>query len=71
MGTPRNSSQGEYVTFLVTNLIKLGGLIVAINEALFEDPRDPVAFGIAALMMAGAQSVDTFFTSFFGWKEKR
>ncbi len=56
----------ERAGLVVTNLIKLGGLIVAINEALIEPTLRPGALGLAALMMAGAQSLEAFLTSFFG-----
>ena len=54
----------------VTNLIKLGGLAIAGNEALMQDsPHDPVVFAVAAFMMAGAQGLDSFLTNFFGDKK--
>lgn len=55
---------------VVTNLIKLGGLIVALNEVLGHEVIRPGALGIAALMMAGAQSLETFMSSFFGGPKK-
>lgn len=67
-------STSERLPFLpgliVTNLIKLGGLVVALNEALIEPAIRPGALGIAALMMAGAQSLETFLTAFFGAGKK-
>jgi hypothetical protein len=58
----------ERVTFVVTNLIKLGGLAVVINEAFVEPLIRSEALMVAAIMMAGAQSLETFFHSFFGSK---
>lgn len=56
---------------LVTNLIKLGGLAIAGNEALLqESPHDPVVFAVAAFMMAGAQGLDSFLTNFLGDRQK-
>lgn len=53
---------------VVTNLTKLGGLAIAINEALIRtDPR-PVALAVAAFMMAGAQGAETFLEKFLGTK---
>jgi hypothetical protein len=57
----------EQAGFVVTNLIKLGGLVLVFHDALTAPPGlDPVTLGIAAFMMAGAQGLDTFFQSFFG-----
>jgi hypothetical protein len=51
---------------VVTSLIKLGGLILAANEALFQPPpHDAVVFGLAAFMMAGAQGIDSLLGSIF------
>jgi hypothetical protein len=51
---------------VVTSLIKLGGLILAGNEALFQSaPHDAVVFGLAAFMMAGAQGIDSLLSSIF------
>lgn len=61
-------SSGETATLVVTNLTKLAGLIVALFEVLGREEIRPGALAIAALMMAGAQSLDTFFKSFFGGK---
>jgi hypothetical protein len=54
----------------VTNAIKLGGLLIAGNEAILQDsPHDAVVFAVAAFMMAGAQGLDSFLTAFFGDKK--
>jgi hypothetical protein len=54
---------------LVTLLIKLGGLALAGNEALFvQPPRDSVVFGVAAFMMAGATGLDNIIDNFLGRK---
>lgn len=52
--------------FLVTNLIKLGGLAIAINEVLLRSELRPVALGVAAFMMAGAQGIETLFDRLLG-----
>lgn len=59
----------ERVSVIVTNLIKLGGLIVALNEALVRSDLRPGGIALSALMMAGAQSLESFLTSFFGEKK--
>lgn len=41
-------------TLLITNLIKLGGLLVAVHEAL--TTKDAVVMASATFMMAGAQA---------------
>jgi hypothetical protein len=61
----RSSSTSELVPLVVTNLIKLGGLVVVLHEAFRPEIR-PGALGIAALMMAGAIPIETFLRSFFG-----
>lgn len=53
-------------TLIVTNLIKLGGLLVALNEVFLKPEIRSGGIALAALMMAGAQSLETFLTSFFG-----
>lgn len=60
---PTNPGQ---VGLVITNLTKLAGLVVVVNEALFEPVLRPEVIGIAALMMAGAQGLETFLRSFFG-----
>lgn len=56
----------ERSTLIVTNLIKLGGLAVALNEVFVKPEIRSGGIALAALMMAGAQSLETFLTSFFG-----
>lgn len=54
----------------ITNLIRVGGLLIALNEAFFgTSPHDPLPFGIAAFMMAGAQALDSLFPAVFGGKK--
>lgn len=53
-----NDTRGFSV--LVTNLIKLGGLGMAINEGLLRAELRPLALAVYAFMMAGAQGVETF-----------
>jgi len=69
----RKTTQGDSAVraaTVVTNLIKLGGLAIAGNEALLQgSPHDPVVFAVAAFMMAGAQGIDSFVGSFFGDKK--
>lgn len=62
-------SPSEKWGLIVTNVVKLGGLIVALNEALVEPVIRPGAIAIAALMMAGAQSLESFLAAFFGTKK--
>lgn len=62
---------GERAGFVITNLIKLGGLVLVMHDA-FTDPSgvDPGTLAIAAFMMAGAQGLDSFFQAFFGGGRK-
>jgi hypothetical protein len=59
------------VTLIVTNLIKLGGLVVGVHE-IFVHSASPNAIVLAysALMMAGGQASETavlgFIERFFG-----
>lgn len=71
-GPPLDPQRSPFEKFalIVTNLVRLGGLVVAVNEALVEPTIRPSAIAIAALMMAGAQSLDTFLGSFFGAPKK-
>jgi hypothetical protein len=56
--------------FAITSVIKLGGLLIAANEALLNpEPHDPVVFAVAAFMMAGAQGIDSFLSSMLGGRK--
>lgn len=64
-------SAGEQAGFVITNLIKLGGLVLVLHDAFSAPPGvDPGTLAIAAFMMAGAQGLDSFFTAFFGGGKK-
>ena len=66
---PREGETAVRAASAVTNLIKLGGLAIAGNEALLQgSPHDPVVFAVAAFMMAGAQGIDSFLSNFLGNK---
>jgi hypothetical protein len=56
----------ERASLVVMNLIKLAGVLVVLNEVFAEPHIREGALAVAALMMAGAQSVETFFSAFFG-----
>lgn len=58
---------GERAGLLITNLIKLGGLVLVFYDA-FTPPSGIAAstWAGAAFMMAGAQGIETFITSLFG-----
>lgn len=49
-------SQSERRGLWLTDLIKLGGFVIAIHEAF--TTRDPVVFATASVMMAGAQGAE-------------
>lgn len=53
--TNGNGSAARGVTLILTNLTKLGGLAVAINEAIFRTDVRPGVLAVSAFMMAGAQ----------------
>jgi hypothetical protein len=56
---------GARAAYAVTNLIKLAGIAIALNEALIRADGRPVAFAIAAFMLAGAQNLDTLIDRVF------
>lgn len=59
-------------TNLLTLTIKAVGIAIAANEAFLTEPqvRDPLAFGIAAFMMAGAQGFDNIVGNLLGGGKK-
>jgi hypothetical protein len=62
-----NHPTATWVAGLITSLIKIGGLVIAGNEALLSpSPHDPVVFAVAAFMMAGAQGLDSLLNSALG-----
>lgn len=56
----------ERLGLVVINLIKLGGLAVVLNEVFVQPELRTKALAVAALMMAGATSLESFFEHFFG-----
>lgn len=58
----------ERAALVVTNLTKLAGIVLAVNEALVEDQLRSEVLIVAAFMMAGAQALESVLTSFFGGK---
>lgn len=58
----------EGVSLAVTNLIKLGGLIGAMNELLIEEVVDPKKLAFIAVMLAGAQGIENFLKGVFQQK---
>jgi len=67
---PAPSQEGKnflQAASLLTLFIKMGGVVLAIHEAIFVDPpRDGIVFAIAAFMMAGATGLDNLIDRFFG-----
>jgi hypothetical protein len=51
---------------LVTNLAKLAGVIVTLNETLLRSQLRPIALAVSALMIAGAQGVETVLDRLLG-----
>lgn len=64
--TPSGRESSAAYGLLITNLIKLGGLGVVINEAILRTEARSLSLGIAAFMMAGAQGVETLIDRLFG-----
>lgn len=65
-----NGSQDFWqgVSLAVTNLIKLGGLVAAMNELLIEDQVDPRKLAFIAVMLAGTQGLENFLKGVFSSK---
>lgn len=57
-------SNGRLSTLVVTNLIKVGGLILAMKEGLGPEVR-PGTLAVAAFMMAGAQGFENLLMRLF------
>ena len=59
-----------WLALIVTNAIKLGGLVVALDEILVQPIAKPLPLVVAVVMMTGAQSVEEavfhFVERFFG-----
>lgn len=55
MKSSTSSRVARGFTLVVTNLTKLGGLVVALNEMLIRPSLRPAVLAEAAFMMAGAQ----------------
>lgn len=71
METPAQEQQdrrspAQAFGILITNLIKAGGLAVAVNESLLRTELRPSVLAIAAFMMAGATGAETLIDKLFG-----
>lgn len=65
-GTPARAATA--LSDIVTNLTKLAGIVVVINEVMArgEQPVRPAVLVIAALMLAGAQGVESILDRVLG-----
>lgn len=63
-GQRQSASRGT--ALVITNLIKIGGLAVAVNEALIRTNLRPGALGVAAFMMAGATGIESLLDKLLG-----
>lgn len=68
-GLEKNGVPAAKAVGRITNAIKLGGLIIALNEALIQNPADSRMLGLAAFMMAGAQGIESILSYLFGQKK--
>lgn len=50
---------GHGFGLLITNATKIAGVVVTVNETLLRTDLRPIALAVAALMIAGAQGVET------------
>lgn len=53
-------------TLLVSNVARLAGVVVTINETLLRPDLRPIALAVAALMIAGAQGLESFVEKLLG-----
>lgn len=58
----------EGVSLGVTNLIKVGGLVAAMNELLQDGPLDTKRVALIGVMLAGTQGIENFLKGVFGSK---
>jgi len=72
LGEPQDqrTGPGERFGLIVTNVTKLTGLVIAFNEVVVRDTIRSGAIALAALLVTGAQSLETFLTTFFGGGKK-
>jgi hypothetical protein len=61
-----NGKVARAISLAVTNCTKLAGVAVAVHESLFRTELRPIVIGVAALMIAGAQGLETFLDKLFG-----
>jgi hypothetical protein len=66
--SPPNRDPRDRLGNFVSQAVRLGGLVVVLNEIFTQDTLRPAALAIAALMIAGAQGLEQFLRSFFGDK---
>jgi hypothetical protein len=64
--TPSRQPNEQRFGLVLTNAVKLGGLVIAVHEALLVQQVRPIVLGVAALMLAGAQSLEQALVAFFG-----
>jgi hypothetical protein len=66
----QQTGPGERFGLIVTNATKLTGLVIAFNEVVIRPNIRSGAIALAALLVTGAQSLETFLTAFFGSGKK-
>jgi hypothetical protein len=66
---PQNSISRAVVA-IITNLTKVLGLVVAVNEAILRSDLRPQVLAVAAFMMAGAQGFEQLVGAMFGGAKK-
>jgi hypothetical protein len=68
MAAPRQSASQRTRGFglLVSNLAKLAGVVVTLNETLLRTDLRPIALAVSALMIAGAQGLESVLDKLLG-----
>lgn len=65
-GREKDLGPGERFGLVITNLIKLGGLVIVIVEVLARQEVRPSVLATSAFMLAGAQGLENLFKGLFG-----
>lgn len=62
----KDLSPGERSGLVVTNLVKLVGLVAAGNELLLKEASDPKRLALIGVMLTGTQAIESLIKGVFG-----
>jgi hypothetical protein len=64
--SPSKNGNGRHpVTGRIPDLLRIAGVVVFLNEALFRSEMRPLVVAVSALAMAGGQGLDTLLDRLF------